>query len=349
MRYVSICFLLMHNKEYTIPILPPYTVATHQGEKNTELGLPLTCTWPQRTVFTEQLRAVTHKIICTEALLEQKIMHIIKQRYPDKMLISAAYLIGYEQNKIVYLDVRNYWFIAFPGWKENTSELAELIDMRQWSLSSNFWSETNICNIRQTIREMRVWSSQKRYVAFRHWLSGIDLTNKWLPGDTEVKKILWFDTSEVQSFLRKSFPDASPAERLDLVLKYTPETYRETLSREYTEETGRRIESASVYAVLLEEKSPHLLKVRFCYTGNVSEEKWWRMKHTTKEQQADMRVDTIWSKKLGPLMQEKLLQKVDYKRWYAWKEAFQFKKTSTALWHYLAFLVYTALQETKTK
>jgi hypothetical protein len=58
-----------------------------------------------------------------------------------------------------------------------------------------------------------------------------------------------------------------------LLLAYTPETYRETLSREYAEETGRHINSASVYAVLLEEKSPHLLKVRFCYTGQVSEEK----------------------------------------------------------------------------
>jgi hypothetical protein len=59
-------------------------------------------------VFTDQLRAVTHKIISTEVALEEKIMHIIKQRYPDKMLISAAYLVGYEENKIVYLDVRNY-------------------------------------------------------------------------------------------------------------------------------------------------------------------------------------------------------------------------------------------------
>jgi ADP-ribose pyrophosphatase YjhB (NUDIX family) len=265
------------------------------------------------------------------------------------MLISAAYLVGYEENKIVYLDVRNYWFIAFPGWKGSTSELAEIIDMHQWSLSTYFWWETNIFNIRQAIREMRVWSSQKRYVAFRHRLSGIDLTGTWLPGDEEVKKVLWFDTSEVELFLRKSFPDAHPDQRLDLLLAYTPETCRETLSREYAEETGRHINSASVYAVLLEEKSPHLLKVRFCYTGNVSEKKWWRMKHTTKEQQADMRVDTIWSKKLGPLMKEKLLQKVNYKKWYAWKEAFQFKKTSTALWHYLAFLVYTALQETKTR
>jgi hypothetical protein len=92
-----------------------------------------------------------------------------------------------------------------------------------------------------------------------------------------------------------------------------------------------------------------LLKVRFCYTGQVSEEKWWRMKHTTKEQQANMHVDKIWSKKLGWLMQEKLLKKLAYKKWYAWKEQFQFKKTSTALWHYLAFLIYSALQETKTK
>lgn len=37
MRYVSIYFLLMKEKEYTIPILPPYTVTGYQGEKNSEI------------------------------------------------------------------------------------------------------------------------------------------------------------------------------------------------------------------------------------------------------------------------------------------------------------------------
>jgi hypothetical protein len=37
MIFISIYFLLMKEKEFSIPILPPYTVTGHQGEKNSEI------------------------------------------------------------------------------------------------------------------------------------------------------------------------------------------------------------------------------------------------------------------------------------------------------------------------
>lgn len=329
-----------------IPILPPYSLV-NWGVKKSDMEAILPFFSGSEKVSNLRELVTTHMVtvITHWAWMEEELLKIIKQKYPNKMLLPSSYMMWHYEWKVVCLDVGNYWFVAFPWGKGDGGVLAELLDMRWSTISEQFWWEVELHAIIKKIRSLRPRFSRDRYVNLCHRRSIADLAENPLKNDELVKRMLWFDTDEVHALLEKKLPNLSDHQRLGMLLTYKHETFKQILEREYAEEAGRQIISSSLRLVLLEEKWPHLLKVRMYYEWEVTKEQEDLLNHTSIEKDANITHKKIKVEKLLPYMKKKLLGKLWYNTSYEGKEHYQQKKSSTAIGHYLAYKIYSLLTE----